>query len=235
MDSTKSKPSYARWLDAISKISSSITQDLYLDDILRLIVTLTAEVMSSKICSLMLLDEEKGELVIRATQSISDLYNKKPNLKLGEGIAGIVAKENRAISVLDVRKDKVYVNQEIAKKESLCSLLSVPLSVKGKVIGVLNLYTSSPHRFTKKEIERLTTVANQASIAILNTELLVKTRVIEEELESRKLVEKAKGILMKEGLIEEEAYRRIQKKSMDLRKSMREIAEAIILAREIGK
>jgi signal transduction protein with GAF and PtsI domain len=203
-----------------------------LDDILRLIVTVTAEVMNSKICSLMLLDEERGELVIRATQSVSKLYNEKPPLRLGEGIAGLAARENRPISVLNVRKDGRYVNQKIAKKEGLCSLLSIPLCVKGKVIGVLNSYTSSPHRFTKKEIERLTTVANQAAIAIENTELMVKTKIIEEELETRKLVERAKGILMKEkGLTEDEAFRLIQKKSMDSRKSMKEIAEAIILVK----
>jgi len=78
-------------------------------------------------------------------------------------------------------------------------------------------------------------VANQAAICIENTELMVKTRVIQEELETRKLVERAKGILMKDfKLDEEEAFRRIRKKSMDTRRSMREVAEAIILAREMG-
>ncbi|GAG92523.1 unnamed protein product, partial [marine sediment metagenome] len=79
-----------------------------------------------------------------------------------------------------------------------------------------------------------TTVANQAAIAIENTELMVKTRVIQEELEARKLVERAKDILMQRlGLSGEEAYRRIQRQSMNTRKSMREVAEAIILSREI--
>jgi len=84
------------------------------------------------------------------------------------------------------------------------------------------------------EVDVLTTVANQAAIAIENTELMVKTRVIQEELESRKLVERAKDILMQRlGLSGEEAYRRIQRQSMNIRKSMREVAEAIILTREI--
>lgn len=231
---SKSRASSAKWLDAITKISKTITSDLYLEDILRLIVTVTAEIMGSKICSLMLLDEDKEELVIKATQSVSQDYNKKPNLKIGEGIAGRVVKENKPISVYDVSKDSRYMNLEIAKKEGLCSLLCVPLFVKGKVIGVLNSYTSTFHKFTKREINALMTVANQAAVAILNTELMVKTKIIQEELESRKLVEKAKGILMKsQSLTEEKAFRVIQKKSMDLRKSMREIAEAIILANEI--
>jgi len=228
--------SYNRKIEALSKISKAISSELYLENILRLIVTVTAEVMGSKICSLMLLDKEKKELIVRATQSVSEEYNKKPNLKLGEGIAGEVAQENRPISVLDVKKDTRYVNAEIAKKEKLCSLLSVPLSVRGKVIGVINCYTSLPHQFTESEINVLITVANQAAIAIENMELIVKSKVIQEELETRKFVERAKDILMEELQIPgEEAFRKIQKQSMDTRKPMREIAEAIILSKEIRK
>jgi len=228
--------SYGKQIRALSRISKAISSEIYLDNILKLIVTVTAEVMGSKICSLMLLDEDRKELIVRATQSISEEYNKKPNVKLGEGIAGRVAQENRPISVLDVRKDPRYVSMEIAKKEKLCSLLSVPLSVRGKAIGVINCYTSSPHRFTKSEMDVLTTVANQAAIAIENTELMVRSKVIQEELETRKFVERAKDILMDEMAISgQEAFRKIQKQSMNNRRPMREIAEAIILAREIKK
>ncbi len=223
-------------IEALSKISRAITSDLYLEDILGLIVTVTAEVMGSKICSLMLLDKDKKELVIRATQSVSEGYNKKPHIKLGDGVAGLVAKENRPISVLDVKDDERYINRGIAKKEGLCSLLCVPLSVKRKVIGVLNSYTSEPHKFNETETAVLITVANQAAMIIENTELLVKTKVIQEELETRKAVERAKGILMKDkGLTEEEAFRRIQKYSMNSRKSMREVAEAIIMTHDIER
>lgn len=228
--------SYSKQIEALSKISKAISSELYLDNILKLIVTVTAEVMGSKICSLMLLDEDKRELIVRATQSISEEYNRKPNLKLGEGIAGRVAQENRPISVLDVKKDPRYISVKIAKKEKLCSLLSVPLSVRRKAIGVINCYTSSPHRFTKSEMDVLTTVANQAAIAIENTELMVRSKVIQEELETRKLVERAKDVLMEELAISgREAFRKIQKQSMNSRRPMREIAEAIILAREIKK
>ena len=228
--------SFLKQLEALSKVSKVITSDLYLEDILRLIVTVTAQVMNSKICSLMLLDEEKRELRISATQSISEEYIKKPNLKVGEGIAGKVAKEKRPITVADVTKEKEYKYRSIAEKEGLHSLLSVPLMVKGKVIGVLNSYTSFPHRFTKNEMDVLTTVANQAAIAIENTRLLVESKVIKEELEARKVVERAKGVLMKEeDLTEEEAYNRIRKYSMDNRKSMREVSEAIVLSEDLKK
>jgi signal transduction protein with GAF and PtsI domain len=182
----------------------------------------------------MLLDEKKQELVIRATQSISESYNKKPPLKVGEGIAGKVAREKKPITVYDVTEEKEYKYKDIARKEGLASLLCVPLLVKSRAIGVVNLYTSKPHNFSKNEIHMLTAVANQAAMVIENTELMVKSKIIQEELETRKLVEKAKGILMREqGLPEDGAYRMIQKYSMDSRKSMCQVAEAIITAQAV--
>jgi AmiR/NasT family two-component response regulator len=84
------------------------------------------------------------------------------------------------------------------------------------------------------EVNLITTVANQAAVAIYNSELLIKTKVIQEELETRKLVERAKEVLMQRSKMgADEAYRRIQKKSMDSRKSMRNIAEAILLSEEL--
>ncbi len=221
---------------ALTKISDAVTSDLYLEEILKLIVTVTAEVMHSKICSLMLLDKSTNELAVKATQSVSEFYNKKPNAKLGEGIAGRVAQCGKPITVLDVRKDKRYLNQAIARKENLCSLLSVPLIFKGNVIGVLNCYTVKPHRFDKSEVSVIKSIANQAAIVIENFRLVVESQVIQEELESRKAIERAKGILMKrENLSEQGAYKLIQKYSMDKRKSMREVSEAILLSAEMQR
>jgi signal transduction protein with GAF and PtsI domain len=231
----RKEPSYAEQIKALSEISKAISSDHYLEDILRLIVTVTANVMGSKICSLWLLNEEKKTFSLEATQSISEEYLKERVLRLGEGIVGGVAKEKKPMRVYSVLEEPRFKEKELARKEGLCSLLSVPMVVRGKVIGVLNCYTSYPHHYTDTEEAVLTTVANQAAICIENTELMVKTKVIREELETRKQVERAKGILMKElKLDEEEAFARIRKKSMDTRRSMREVAEAIILAHEIG-
>jgi len=228
--------SHAKQLEAISMVSKTITSNLYLEDILKLIVTVTAEIMNSKICSLSLVDEKTKTLVLKATQSMSEAYNKKSPLHIGEGIAGKTALENRPLAVYDISKELEYKYKDIAKKEGLKSLLSVPLSVKDRVIGVLNSYTSRPHKFTKEEIDILTTVANQAAIVIENAELMVQTRVIQEELQTRKCVERAKGMLMKEqGLSEEDAFKKIQRQSMDTRRSIREIAEAIILINSMKK
>lgn len=234
MSEKSKKPSSDKNIESLSKISNAITSDLYIEDILRLIVIVTAQMMKSKICSLMLVDEKKGEISIRATQSMSERYNKKPPLKINEGIAGKVLLQKKPLSIFDIAKEKEYKYRDIAIKEGLKSLLCVPMVVKGRAIGVINCYTQKPHKFTRTEINILTAVANQAAVAIENTELLVKTKVIQEELQSRKIIEKAKGILMKEhGLSEEDAFRRIQKHSMDNRRSMREIAEAIILTEQM--
>jgi len=225
---------YVKQIEVLSKVANLITSGMYLEELLRLIVSVTAEIMNSKISSLMLLDHDKKELVVKATQSISEAYNKKPNIKLGEGIAGEVALTNKAIVVLDLKKDTRYLNQDIAKKEKLCSLASVPMSVKGRVMGVLNCYTSRKHEFSKPELGLLTVLANQAAIAIENAELDLRARSAEEALTTRKLVERARDILAQEAnILPSEAYRLIQKQSMDSRKSMREVAEAIILARDV--
>ena len=235
--STEKKPNYqvyVKQIEALSKVANLITSGLYLEELLRLIVHVTAEVTNSKISSLMLLDPETKELVVRATQSISEAYNKKPNIKLGEGIAGIVARDNKAACILDVKEDERYLNHDIAKKEGLCSLASVPLAVKGRVIGVLNCYTSKKHKFSKHELDLLAALASQAAMAIENAELDLRARSAEEALTTRKLVERAKDILAQEAnVLPSEAYRLIQKQSMDSRKSMREVAEAIILARDV--
>lgn len=175
-DENRKLLSKEKQIEALSKISGAITSDLYLEEILKLIVAVTAQVMDSKICTLMLLNGESQELEIRATQSFSEEYRRKPNVRLDEGIAGIVARENKPMTVEDVTKEEEYKYRDIAEKEGLNSLLCVPMSVKGEVIGVLNSYTSSEHEFTKSEIDMLTAVANQAAIVIENAELVVKVK-----------------------------------------------------------
>jgi len=221
-------------IKALSKIGEAITSDLYLEDILKLVVAVTAEVMGSKICSLMLLDPKKKELTIKATQSISKEYINKNPLKLGDGVAGKVALENKAMVVSNIQTDKLYKYKEIGIKEGLVSLLCVPLHVKGKVIGVLNTYTAEQYNFSDYEINILQTVADQAAIVLENYRLVIESKVIREELETRKALERAKGILMREeNLSEEEAFKKIQKFAMDKRKSVRELADAIILSHEM--
>jgi signal transduction protein with GAF and PtsI domain len=221
-------------LETLSQVSETVASSRIIDDVLQLIVTMTAQMMGSKICSIMLLDAETGELRIAATQSLSEQYRRKPNLRVGQSISGRAVQERRPIIVADVTKERDYMYPDLAVKEGLASLLSVPMMVRDKAVGVINSYTSVPHNFTSEEVRLMQTIANQAAIAIEHTTLMEKSFEMQEALAVRKLVERAKGYLMRaKKLSEEEAFKLIQRQSMDLRKSMREIAEAILLAGEI--
>ena len=216
-------------LETLSQVSTTITSTRYLEEMLHLIVTITARTMGSAICSIMLTDEVRGELHIAATQSLSEAYRNKPALKIGESVSGRVVKERRAIAVPDVTADPSYVYPDLARHEGLCSLLSVPMLCQDRAIGVINSYTSAPHVFLPDEIGLLEAIANQAAVAIENTRLVETTVQMREALELRKVVERAKGILMRERrLTEEEAFRVLQRQSMNNRRPMRQVAEAVI-------
>jgi len=170
----------ASQLSAISEVSKSITSDLYLDEVLQLIANMTAQTMGFKICSIMLLDRSRGELILKASSSASAEYRSKPALRLGESIAGQAAVRGQPVAVLDVRKDPEYKYHEIARREGLCSLICVPLVFKQQVTGVMNCYTAKPHRFTEDEIRMLTTIGNQAAVAIQNSKLMVRSAIVQE-------------------------------------------------------
>ena len=227
-----------KYIKALMDISRAITSDLYLEDLLKLIVMVTARVTGVEICSLWLIDERVNPTMIRlkASQTIDPEYMKDRSLNMDEGVVGFVATNNCPLIVENVLGEHRFKEKEMAKKLGLVSMVSVPLQVKDdKVIGVLNCFTAKHHKFSETEVNLIITVANQAAVAILNTELMVKTTVIQEELETRKLVERAKDVLMnRRNKSGEEAYCWIRKRSMDTRKSMRCVAEAIILSEELG-
>jgi len=162
----------AKEINALLEISKAIASGLYLEDVLRMIVTVTANLMDSKICSLWILDEKDQKLNLKATQSISEEYLKERSLAIGEGVVGHVALYNQPMAIPNVLEEPLYKEKELAKKEGLVSMLSVPMCIKDRVIGVINCYTSYPHSFSKSEEEMLTTVANQAALCIENSGLM---------------------------------------------------------------
>ena len=232
-----SAKTYDKYIKALTDISRAITSDLYLEEILKLIVMVTAKVTGVEICSLWLIDEGQSPRKIRlkATQAIEPEYVKDRSLNMDEGVVGFVATHNQPLILPNVLEEPKFKEKEMARKLGLVSMVSVPLRVKDeKVIGVLNCFTAEPHEFLETEVNLITAVANQAAVAILNTEFMVQTKVIQEELETRKLVERAKEVLMRRrNMTGDEAYRWMQKRSMDSRKSMRSMAEAVLLSDEI--
>ena len=226
------------YLKALMSISQAITSDLYLEDLLKLIVMVTANITGVAICSLWLVneDEDPPKIQLKATQAIDPEYIKDRSLGLNEGVVGHIVSTQRPLIINDVLKSQGFKEKEMAKRLNLVSMVGVPLQLKDKkVIGALNCFTKRPHAFTETEVNLLSTVAGQAAVAILNTELMVKTQVIQEELETRKKVERAKEVLMlRRKMTGSEAHRWIQKKSMDSRKHVRQVAEAILLSEELN-
>lgn len=233
----KLEQTYDEYIKALTDISRAITSDLYIEDLLKLIVMVTAKVTGVEICSLWIVneDEKPPRIRLKATQSISPEYIKDRALNLDEGVVGYVVTTKKPLILNDVLECDRFKEKDMAKKLGLVSMVGIPLKTKEeKVIGVLNCFTASPHDFSDTEVNLLRAVANQAAVAIVNTELMVKTKVIQEELEARKKIEQAKEILMdNRKMTGEAAYGWIRKRSMDSRKSIREVAEAVILSDEI--
>ncbi len=228
---------YDGYIKALTDISRAITSDLYIEDLLKLIVMVTARVTGVEICSLWLInpEEDPPKIRLKATQSIHPEYIKDRALGLNEGVVGYVITHRQPLLLKDIMNSRRFKEKEMAKRLGLVSMAGIPLQTRDeKVIGVLNCFTAVPHDFSDTEVNLLTAVANQSAVAILNTELMVKTKVIREELEARKKNEQAKEILMHQrSMTGSEAYRWLQKRSMDSRKTIREVAEAVILSNEI--
>lgn len=229
--------SYDHYIKALMDISQAVTSDLFLEDVFKLIVMVVAKVTGVDICSLWLVDENSNppKIRLKATQAIEPEYMIDRSLNLDEGVVGHVISTQKPLVIPDVLQCEIFKEKEMARKLGLVSMVGVPLQgKKEKIIGVLNCFTSAPHEFSKTDINLLTTVANQAAVAILNTELIINTKIIEEELKARKKIERAKEIIMeRQSLNGDDAYRWIRKRSMDSRKTMLEVAEAILLSNEL--
>ena len=167
-------------LHTLSEVSQAITSNIYLNDLLDLFVKLIARTMNYKVCTVLLLDPEKNELVIKATQTKMQEYTKKPNLKVSDSLAGRAVTEGRVVTVLDVKKHPKYRFPDVAERAGLCSLAAVPLLFQGRVIGILNCYTDRPHNFNKEEIAILQTLGSQAAFAVEHAKLMVKSAIIQE-------------------------------------------------------
>lgn len=167
-------------LSTLAEVSETVTSPLYPDEMLALLVEMAARVMRAKACSLLLLDEERNELIPRAIRGLSAPYREQYPIRIGEGLAGMAAASGQPIAVEDVREDPRYRYDQMARESGLCGLLCVPLRVRERVIGVLNCYTGEPHRFTQDEIALFSTLGNQTALAIENARLATSAAVVRE-------------------------------------------------------
>jgi GAF domain-containing protein len=166
-------------LTALATVSRTISKPLVPDEMLELVAEMAAGVMGTDVCSLQLIDEERGEVVMRAAWSRKPGY-RRPPLRIGEGIVGEVIRTGKPVAVADVRTDPRYKFRDLARSEGLVSLLSVPLTVRGKAIGVMNCYTGRPTHFSPQQTALCATLAAQTALAIENARLATSAAVVRE-------------------------------------------------------
>ncbi len=170
-------------LESLFSVGQTIVSSLDLDEVLVRITRKVVQLLEGvKLCSLMLLDQAKGELLIKAVHGASERYTRKPPLKVADSLLGKVARERTPIIVEDVRSHPEFKYSGLARREGLVSLLSVPMVFQERVIGVLNAYTGRPHHFGPEEVNLLSALAGQSAIAIQNAKLYESVVASEEKI-----------------------------------------------------
>jgi signal transduction histidine kinase len=168
--------------ESLASVSRTINSTLNLDEALRAITREACELMRARMCSLMLLDDTREWLDLRASYGAGDAYIKKPRLGVEESLIGVVVRRKKALQVANVQSDTRYQNVVLARRENLVSLLSVPLIFSGQIIGALNVYTAKPYNFSNEEIKILSALAELSAIAIEKARLYERLVDVEEQL-----------------------------------------------------
>ena len=171
-----------RLFQSLASISQTINSTLNLDDALNVITREACQLMRCKLCSLVLLDETREFLELRASHGASELYRQKPPLSVGESLLGIVVRRKKPLQVENVQASGIYQHVDIARREGLVSLLSVPLIFSGRSIGALNVYTGTLYSFSNEEIRILSALAELSAIAIEKARLYERLVDVEEQL-----------------------------------------------------
>lgn len=164
-------------LEALFSISTEISSTLRLEEVLQRVVAHACRLMEARVASLLL--KEADALKPAATYGASAAYLAQPDRDLATSLTGEVIRTGRPLYIVDVRKETQYSVSDLAQKEGLCSLLSVPLHTKTDVIGVLNVFTAEQRYFNETDIRLLTLLATQSAIAIDNA------RLHQDEMEAR--------------------------------------------------
>jgi uroporphyrinogen-III synthase len=228
----------------LHRISSIVSSDRSLDEMLGEIVGLAVQVTDCDACLVYLIEEETGDIVLRASQvpHAADLGNLR--IRMGEGVTGWVV-EHKSVVALDANAaaDHRFKRFPALVEDTYEAFLSVPIVSSGEIIGVINVHHKEIHTHSPEEVGLVTFIGEQMGGAIVramlaeeNARLIEETQEMKRQLETRKLVERAKGILQsRHGLTEESAYLQLRNESRRMRRPMKELAEAIILAEDLAR
>jgi uroporphyrinogen-III synthase len=222
-------------LKLLYEIIQTISYNLDLKEVLSRIVKIVSSVTKADSCFLYLIDG--GSLILRASLNPKPLEIGNIKMRTGEGITGWVAEKQKTVAIAkEAYKDKRFKFFNSLPEDKFEAILSVPIIYRDKVLGVINVQHSKPREYSKTEIVLFELIAKATGGAIDNAMLFSEKEALKEALETRKLIERAKGILMKDlNISEEEAHKLLHKKSMDKRLSLKEIASAIIISSDIKK
>ncbi len=228
----------------LHRISSIIASNRTVDEMLGEIVGISVQVTGCDACLVYMLESGSSEIVLRASQVPHAAEIGTLSMKIGQGVTGWVV-ENKSVVVLPDKaaSDKRFIRLPGLVEDTYEAFCSVPLISSGEVIGVINVHNREPKQWTPEEVSLLTFVGEQMGLALArarledeNARLFEETQEMRRQLETRKLVERAKGILQyKYSLTEEEAYLRLRNESRRLRRPMRDLAEAIILSEDLAR
>ena len=172
----------AHLFESLTNVSRTINSTLNLDEALRAITSEACGLMHARMCSLMMVDESREWLDLRASFGAGEAYLKKPRLATDESLLGVVVRRKKPLQVANVQTSSRYQRVEVARQEGLISLLSVPLLFAGEAIGTLSVYTSRPYHFSNEEISILSALAELSAIAIEKARLYERVVDVEEQL-----------------------------------------------------
>ena len=168
--------------ESLASVSRTINSTLNLDEALRAITSEACSLMRARMCSLMMLDDSREWLDLRASYGAGEVYIKKPRLTVAESLLGVVVRRRKPLQVPNVQVSTRYQNVEVARREGLVSLLSVPLLFADQAIGTLSVYTGRPYHFSNEEVSILSALAELSAIAIEKARLYERIVDVEEQL-----------------------------------------------------
>jgi signal transduction protein with GAF and PtsI domain len=197
------------------------------------VLDFAVEVVKCDSCFIYVLTGE--DLILRASKNPHQELLDRLKLRVGQGITGWVAEHLEPVAVFrEAFKDPRFQRFNELPEDRYEAFLSVPLMSRGRLVGVMNFQHREPHVYSSRDIRLISTIGFLAGAEIEVARLETENSDLSQRLVTRKLVERAKGILQRElGLTEEHAYLSIQRQSRQKRKTMKEVAEAIVLSEEV--